>query len=217
MKSLLVVLLAAGSLSLSAAGITGTKHDLSTNALAGQAHTNTTQVCVFCHAPHNAASSTAQLVPLWNRKFQGATPSFTLYSSATLTSTPTQPTGASLACFTCHDGTTSVGNLINIPSDVASISYTAGGNVNASGVLGGAAALGTDLSNDHPVSMTYPTKTGLVVPTVAGSTSNVGGLPLFSSKVECASCHDVHSNAVAAPFLRASMTNSALCTTCHIK
>ncbi len=215
MKSLSVVLLAAGSLSLSAAGITGTKHDLSTNALAGQGHTNTTQVCVFCHAPHNAAAT--QLAPLWNRNFTGATPTFTLYSSSTLTSTPTQPTGASLACFTCHDGTTSVGNLINMPSGTASFTYTAGGNVNGSGVLTGTPALGTDLSNDHPVSMTYPTKADLVVPTVAGSTSNVGGLPLFSSKVECASCHDVHSNSIATPFLRVSMTNSALCTTCHVK
>ncbi|WP_257308242.1 cytochrome c3 family protein [Geothrix fuzhouensis] len=214
MKSLLVVLLAAGSLSLSA-GIIGTKHDLSTNALAGQGHTNTTQVCVFCHTPHNAAAT--QLAPLWNRKFAGTTPTFTLYSSATLTSTPTQPTGASLACFTCHDGTTSVGNLINMPSDTATFTYTAGGNVSNLGVLSGAPALGTDLSNDHPVSMTYPTKTGLVVPTVSGTTSNVGGLPLFTNKVECASCHDVHSNAIATPFLRASMTNSALCTTCHIK
>ena len=57
MKSLLIALLAVGSLSLSA-GVNGTKHDLSTTGFATK--TNTTQTCVFCHTPHGSAVVASQ-------------------------------------------------------------------------------------------------------------------------------------------------------------
>ncbi|WP_243322176.1 cytochrome c3 family protein [Geothrix sp. SG200] len=221
MKSLLVVLLAAGSLSLSA-GIKGTKHDLSASG-AGAKYT-TTQVCVFCHAPHNAATGTNVLAnqPLWNRNAYTTTaPTFIPYTSATLVQVAGQPTGASLACFTCHDGTSSVGQLINMPTGGLG-TLTGSTNVDATtGHLLNAPALGVDLSNDHPVTITYDTSAAMVpsklnAVTGTGTTANVGGLPLFSGKVECASCHSVHDNTIA-PFLRMTMTNSQLCTTCHVK
>lgn len=217
MKSLLFVLLVAGSMSLSAT-ITGTKHDLSS---AGPgAKTNTTQTCVFCHTPHGSASGAAQIVPLWN-KATTVTTGFTMYTSTTMSGTvDATPTGASMACFTCHDGTQAVGNIINLPNGTASITYTAGGGVNATGfIASGTGLLGKDLTNDHPVSITY--RQDLDASLVNPASFAAGSVRLFptnanSSKVQCASCHDVHSN-TNAPFLRVSMTNSALCTACHIK
>ena len=214
MKTLLV-LLAAGSLSLSAA-ITGTKHDLSSTGPG--AKTNVTQTCVFCHTPHGAA--VAGTAPLWN-KTTTATTGFTMYSSATLSGTvDATPTGASMACFTCHDGTQAVGNIINLPNGTASVTYTAGGGVNATGfIASGTGLLGKDLTNDHPVAITYQQNldASLVNPTAfAANTVRLFPTNANGSKVQCASCHDVHNN-TNAPFLRVSMTNSALCTACHIK
>jgi predicted CXXCH cytochrome family protein len=40
---------------------------------------------------------------------------------------------------------------------------------------------------------------------------------LFSGKMQCATCHEVHSNTVGRPFLRASTTGSDLCLGCHGK
>lgn len=214
MKSLLLALLAVGSLSLNAQ-IAGTKHDLSSTGPGGK--TNTTQVCVFCHAPHNTAAT--PLAPLWNRN--AVVQSFTMYTSGTIKGTvDASPTGASLACFTCHDGTTAVGNVANLPMDAAgTLTYTAGGLMNATGVLTGTVALGTDLSNDHPVAITYQNNlnSGLKDPTTfAANTVKLFPSNVQGAKVQCASCHDVHSAAID-PFLRVSMSGSALCTACHSK
>jgi predicted CXXCH cytochrome family protein len=83
-------------------------------------------------------------------------------------------------------------------------------------------SLGTDLSNDHPISMPYPTPAqdpAFKVPTDAqkgwgGASPNE--VKLYAGWVECGSCHNVHSNDFA-PFLRKSNAASALCTTCHAK
>jgi predicted CXXCH cytochrome family protein len=214
MKSLLLVLLAAGTLSLSA-GVNGTKHDLSSTGPGGK--TTTTQTCVFCHTPHGAAA--AGIVPVWN-KTTTVTTGFTMYASGgSITGViDSTPTGTSMACFTCHDGTQAVGNVLNAPNTGSTTAYTAGGLMNATGFLTGAALLGKDLSNDHPISITYSADSGLVAKaTVLALTNSV---KLFgaagSEKVQCASCHNVHDNTIA-PFLRVSITASALCTTCHIK
>ncbi len=72
--------------------ITGSAHDFSAEGY------GSTQICIFCHAPHNNAGGT----PLWNHAPTAAT--FTLYSSSTLNSTQAQPAGVSKLCLSCHDG-----------------------------------------------------------------------------------------------------------------
>ena len=220
MKSLLTVLLAVGALSLSAqTPLKGTKHDLSTTGAQGK--TNTTQTCVFCHAPHSNAAAAASLAPLWNRKAVAYT--FTMYTNATLKGVVGTIGGASMACFTCHDGTTSVGNVINIPKDAAgALTYntaTAGTRMSATGQLTGTAVITTDLSNDHPVAITYvAANAGLKDPsTFVAGTVKLFPSNIYGSKVECASCHDVHGGAAGTPFLRMSNASSALCTACHTK
>ncbi|MBZ5523055.1 MAG: cytochrome c3 family protein, partial [Acidobacteriia bacterium] len=88
--------------------------------------------------------------------------------------------------------------------------------------------LGTDLRNDHPVSIVYETARAATpaefIPQVmAGAKITVGvqALPLFGSStnnatVECASCHNAHDNTLG-NFLRKANTGSAMCLSCHIK
>jgi len=185
------------------ATIVSSKHDMR-SYVSGE---TTTQVCVFCHVPHNANTS---LGPLWNHTDTAAT--FGVYTSSTLNGAMGQPAGVSRACLSCHDGTVAVNSLIQAPKD-----GTAGTLISISG----AALLGTDLSNDHPVSITYrdDLDTGLrakTTSTVAGPswTAQLYGSTPYT--VECASCHAVHDPTVT-PFLRIANTNSQMCTTCHLK
>jgi predicted CXXCH cytochrome family protein len=177
--------------------ITGTAHDLSGRGW------GTDQICIFCHTPHNAL--TPQLVPLWNHAAT-AVASFTLYSSPSLTAVPGQPAGVSKACLSCHDGT------------VALDSY---GTRTGTNFITGTALLGTDLSNDHPVSFTYnaalaTSDGGLVTPASASWVDAGQTAPLYAAQLECGSCHNVHDPQYG-DFLRKSNAASALCLTCHVK
>lgn len=164
--------------------IRGTKHNLSATTGAythptaggGTAPNRTvlasseTQICVFCHTPHGGSTSTK---PLWNRKVAGAgyTPSYILYDSSTLDAKQVQgslmqPGGSSKLCLSCHDGSVAIGN-VNVLNGLDKSGTAAGTNVIAmqSGVTtmptgsgadtGFTRNLGTDLTNDHPISISY--------------------------------------------------------------
>jgi len=182
--------------SWAAGSIVGTDHDLSSRGW------GTDEICVFCHTPHNAKSE--QLAPLWNH--QSTTATYTLYSSSTLNAAPGQPAGVSKACLSCHDGTVAIDSYAN---------QTGTHNMT------GGALMGTDLSNDHPISFTYDAALatadgGLVTPASSAWVDGGHTLPLFTSKMECGSCHNVHSN-VNGDFLRKSNAASAMCLSCHNK
>lgn len=136
------------------AGVVGSQHDL-TSGGDGQGSGNTDQVCIFCHTPHGADTSAA--VPLWNKVL--ADPgSYTQYSSLGTPSFDSEeaPVGSvSLACLSCHDGTQAMDVVLNQPGSGGYI--PAGGNIGGLGIMTGAPIpmLGTDLSNDHPISMQY--------------------------------------------------------------
>jgi len=201
-------------------GIVGTAHDLSSTGL--NKVTVATNVCIFCHATHGTGAP-QQLIPSWNRATTATT--FQMYNasvSPTLKgAVDTQPTGPTLACLSCHDGTVAMGALINTPIGGGQTTYTsiAGGVSNASGRMTGSNVVGPNLTGDHPVSITYQDNlnTGLKVATT------LTGVKLYpnnatGSKVHCGSCHDVHNYGTVganAPFLRVTMANSALCVSCH--
>jgi predicted CXXCH cytochrome family protein len=207
MKKLFVLTLSVFLATGAFAAITGSAHDFSANGWANN------EICLPCHTPHNAKQGADNLVPLWNHDVTATNP-FTLYSSptGTLNAGPLgQPAGVSKACLSCHDGTIGVdvyGNNTPVPTMIAAT-----------------ADLGTDLSNDHPISFTYDTALAtadgeLIDPSSAGS-SGLGGTIqndlLFSDQMECGSCHDVHNTAAVASLLRKSNAASALCLTCHDK
>jgi hypothetical protein len=208
-------------------GIEGTAHDLSATGL--NSVTMATRSCVFCHTVHNpGAGSGAKLIPAWNHTTTVAT--FTMYNNtnhanADLKGTvDSQPTGPSLACLSCHDGTVSVGSLLVAPAGGGNDSYlSARGGVNPSTgrISSGRGLVGTDLSNDHPVSITYQDNLNPGLQPAA-SLSGVRLYPenVTGAKVQCSSCHDVHNYGApgaTAPFLRATMVGSFLCRTCHKK
>jgi len=233
--------------------VSNTRHNLSRTD--GQAISNsaTDEVCVFCHTPHwSNADARAADAPLWNRMFSGAT--YTVYSSGTMDTTPGQPDGGSIACLSCHDGTVAFDSLVNAPGRANSTNgYTfTPGEVNATFVndptftlgwdftdfgvpmakptnmteIGGRVLIGTDLSNDHPVSMVYPTPAQDPAfnqpPGTPGSPRVFpNGIRTFAAdKVQCPSCHEPHASAGAKgiiSYLRMVNQESAICLTCHIK
>jgi predicted CXXCH cytochrome family protein len=79
---------------------------------------------------------------------------------------------------------------------------------------GGFTNLGTDLRNDHPVSVTFDNTADTKFHTAAEI--EAAGLQFYNGKVQCGSCHNPHT-AENRPFLRVSNNGSALCLTCHIK
>ena len=210
-----------------AASILTSKHNLSTTGT-GVHSTNVTQVCVFCHTPHGAYGSatsegtsgpiSAQLVPLWNHAT--TTASYTMYNS---TNNPisnlqgtvdTSPTGASLACLSCHDGTLAIDQY----GEKVSGSFTpTAKEVVLAPVEGYAGILtGGNLMNDHPIGFSWATATP------DADIQNASSLPLFvngtlNDSMECATCHDVHGKLVPAKFLRVNNAGSNLCLSCHNK
>ncbi|MGD9897703.1 MAG: cytochrome c3 family protein [Calditrichaceae bacterium] len=185
-----------------AQSIVGSAHDFSSAAW------NTSdQICIVCHTTHNADVSVSD-APLWNHEMTSAT--FTPYSSASMNATVGQPDASSKLCMSCHDGTIAVDNY--------------GGQTGGSHFITGNSLVGTDLSDDHPVSFTYDAALansdgGLYDPSTANS--GMGGTIsndlLIGGKVQCASCHDVHNSQGFSKLLVISNSSSALCLTCHNK
>ena len=182
--------------------IIGSAHDFSS------ASWNTTgQICIVCHAPHNADVSVND-APLWNHQSTVAT--FTPYSSASLNATVGQPDASSKLCLSCHDGTVAVDNF--------------GGTTSGTFFITGNSLIGTDLNDDHPVSFIYDPALAIADGGLADPTSTNSGLGgtisqdlLIGDKVQCASCHDVHNASGLDKLLIKSNAQSDLCLTCHIK
>jgi predicted CXXCH cytochrome family protein len=214
---ILVILLNASG--VFSASVVGSKHDLtSTTGASAYKTTGTNQVCVFCHTPHFSSAA----APLWNRTASAA--SYQMYNSsvsATMDMTvAANPQGVSAVCLSCHDGTVAFDSLLNKPGSGSGApsgwSWNAAGNTMIS-AMSPSTMLGSDLRNDHPISVTYDASRDPAF--VAPVNGTVNGLPLYGAgknQVECASCHNVHDNANA-PFLRVSNGGSALCLKCHIK
>ncbi len=219
--------------------IVGSDHDMTsigiTRQHAGTDFNDYDEVCVYCHTPHGADPS----VPLWNRQINQG--SYTLYNSATLDASMEQPslTGITRMCLSCHDGTIAVDSLVNTPNnnfpvagdhmrmstDLAADSCNSCHSTADDGVTVdvGPSFVTTDLSDDHPVSFVYDddlatTDGGLETP--SNTPSGLGGFiaddMLINSRIECASCHNVHDPDIF-PFLIKDNTGSALCVTCHMK
>ncbi|NMG44985.1 hypothetical protein GPA22_14755 [Aromatoleum toluvorans] len=209
------------------ANIKGTKHNLSATGpgpvKAATGASGTDQICVFCHTPH-AANATAP-GPLWNRALSTAT--YTPYTSNSLDAEDIlngsigQPGGASKLCLSCHDGTLALGAVANSPGSgtgktVSMVGTTVDSKMpTTDSTTGFTRNLGTDLTNDHPISFTFnstlATRDGefRTPPYSAGGKTIVGirtpgnkpMLPLdHEGKVQCTSCHDPHLD--ASKFLR---------------
>ena len=178
-----------------------TKHNLSVNGSGTVKASTESEVCIFCHTPHNSSPRP----PLWNRNDPGSI--YTLYTSSTTQASIGQPTGSSILCLSCHDGTIALGSVLSRPSPIPF-----GGSVTTMPV--GTSNLGTDLSDDHPISFTYNAALAALDGQLQDPATLTGQIQLENGKVQCTSCHEPHRN-VYAGFLVASTNQSVLCVACH--
>jgi predicted CXXCH cytochrome family protein len=219
------------------AQVSGTKHNLSSgsgNAVRSAATGGTDQVCVFCHVPHKARTDRNAA---WNRSDPGSGASWGA-AATTVNGTvlPNTVGRGSLACFSCHDGTTNIGAVLNSPTGAA-LSMT-GTDADGSLTAGSKALVNpSSLAGNHPVSVRMPasdnaagtyngSSTGSGVQTAdydTLATARSAGIVFYADStntsvfgIECGSCHEPHDNSTA-PFLRGSLSGSGLCTNCHNK
>jgi len=208
-------------------GIAATAHNLSKDGKGNVKAATETQVCVFCHTPHNASTTVAG--PLWNRNSSPG--SYTRYTSASMDADSiaggfaADPGGSSLLCLSCHDGMVALGSVLNVKGKAATISMTDKNGAALTYMPDGAGQLSgdtrnlqKDLSNDHPISVTYDddlavadgemTRLTTVDPKQRDKTNlNLIGIrtstykPLLpleptgangAGQVQCATCHDPH-------------------------
>ncbi|WP_242093903.1 cytochrome c3 family protein [Aestuariivivens sediminicola] len=178
-------------------GISQSRHNLSASGKGVVKTMDDSRVCIFCHTSHSSNPK----APLWNRGRSGAI--YTLYNSSTLDAKPGQPDGTSILCLSCHDGTVALGNTYKNPNSMSfAHSMTQRGN------------LGTDLSDDHPISFIYDA----ALATTDGELKDPFTLEThvldYNGKLQCTSCHDSHKD-LEGNFLKRSNEFSELCFTCH--
>lgn len=159
------------------------------------------EICIFCHTPHNSKPDS----PLWNRNDPGAF--YNLYTSSTNQAATIQPTGSSLLCLSCHDGTIALGNVLSRTTD---ISFTGG----ITQMPTGSSNLSTDLSDDHPISFHYSSALATADGQLKDPALVTHPVSLENGYVQCTSCHDPHTN-IYSDFLVTSNQYSELCFKCH--
>ncbi len=228
------LLVSPGADAVRISNVRNSKHNLSaTSSTATRTVTavSETQICAFCHTPHGAtmtavggAAITGQL---WNRTVPNST-TYTGYTSSSLDAATIQagfsgqPAGSSKLCLSCHDGTLALGsvNVLNGASPPVPIAMTGGITTLPTGTYGATSGftenLGANLTNDHPISVTYdntlatrdgelrgldanqkyPATTGTVI-----GKRTAGYKPLLpleptgsgaTGQIQCSACHDPH-------------------------
>lgn len=179
-----------------------TPHNLSASGPDVVRASSEEQVCIFCHATHISQP----IMPRWNRHFSDS--SYIPYSSSALDANPDQPTGASKMCLSCHDGTIALGNVVSRGQVIQM----------ARGITRmpfGTSNLGTDLSDDHPVSFRYDSDLAAQDVHLVNPASLPPGIKLDANlELQCTTCHDVHDNTHGF-FLTRNNDNSELCISCH--
>jgi predicted CXXCH cytochrome family protein len=185
---------------VNAQSIVNSKHNLSVSGPGTVKATSETEICLFCHTPHNSRPA----APLWNRNDPGST--YTIYSSSTLQALPGQPDGASILCLSCHDGTVALGSVLSRPSQITMATGTF--------MPSGASNLTTNLRDDHPISFLYNSALATADGQLKDPASITPPVSLSNQRMQCTSCHDPHNNTYS-DFLVASPQNSNLCNSCH--
>lgn len=201
--SAILVIFALSAAAILSGGIRNTKHNLSSGGPIGDIKSgDTSMICIFCHTPHISRAA----APMWNR--ETGEPVYTIYNSSTLYSTPGQPDGTSKLCLSCHDGTIALGRILSRTKEF-DMRGTSMGRIPPAKP----ANLGSDLSDDHPISFN-PASAVSASPDLRHPAPDdrvrYGG----DAKLQCTSCHNPHEN-LFSRFLVKSNRGAAICKTCH--
>ncbi|MBI5527420.1 MAG: hypothetical protein HY897_13890 [Deltaproteobacteria bacterium] len=181
------------------ARVIGTKHNLAIQRQNAAVPAASREVCAFCHTPHAPRVKKA----LWNQQMSSAV--YKPYESSTLGAKVGQPTGASKLCLSCHDGTIAAGTVLKGRRAGSAKAWT----------LDRRKVLGTDLSDDHPISFRYDAALFGRDPQLVNPATLPKSVPLDANReMQCTSCHDAHDDKFGS-FLVADNGRSALCTACH--
>jgi len=213
----LVMLGVAGPVLAAAGDVASTVHNLSVSGPGEVRAVSETEVCKFCHVPHNAVVPK----PLWGHAISTA-----VYRTAEVTTgrgirqPAPQPDGSSRLCLSCHDGTVALGELAGDPRPISmsSVQYLGPGRPGH---------LGTDLTGGHPIS--FVVSDAAVAPAAPGRDMGVKPLAVVGGdpdvkldrlgKMQCTTCHDPHSDRYYQPGLVPRFwvkpTVGEVCTTCH--
>jgi len=206
------------------AGVFNSKHNLSVSGPGEAKAVAETEICIFCHTPHNAAPNS----PLWNHAVSSE--NYTNYYSETLKAYP--PGGAppidgfSRLCLSCHDGTIALGATIgSARGNIQMLSVP--GIVEGGRLSSGAAGyLGTDLSGGHPISFVFDAN----LASIRNAEPDIMHLnwpivdpdvKLYPAQegygVQCTSCHDPHGGKGGpdAPPFWLKPTYDDVCLVCH--
>jgi hypothetical protein len=152
-----------------------------------------TEVCKFCHIPHNAVVPQ----PLWGHTLSTVDRYLvpTIRRGKGASEPAPQPDGSSRLCLSCHDGTVALGDIGGSGPPIA----MAGAQRLDRGRRG---HIGTDLSGSHPISFVVPDGE----PGGPDSERDMGLRPLdlirseesvsldAKGKMQCTTCHDPHSD-----------------------
>ena len=137
-----LVLGALAAMTLADKSVVNSKHDLSFKGPGLTRAVHESQICIFCHTPHNAAPQT----PLWNR--ENPRTHYRIYESSTTDARIDQPSGPSKMCLSCHDGSMALGNVLSRPATHPIV-------MTARTIPPGTKDLTNDLSDDHPIGFRY--------------------------------------------------------------
>lgn len=197
--------------------VAATLHNLSVSGPGEIKSQTETEVCKFCHIPHNAVVPQ----PLWGHALSEvsryAVPQ--MRRGRSLAPAP-QPDGSSRLCLSCHDGTVALGQIVSEsrPLPMAGAQRLARGR---SGYLG------TDLSGGHPISFVMPDGDA----NDPEGREDMGLKPLDlvradgqvrldgKGKMQCTTCHDPHADRHyepgRVPRFWVKPTVAEVCLACH--
>ncbi len=177
-----------------------TRHNLTSTGPGPIRVAGASNVCSFCHTPHAANP----IAPLWNRADPGSY--YEVYRSPTLQADVPQPTGSSRLCLSCHDGTIALNQTYNSKNLGTGTIYISASD---------AGYIGTDLTDDHPISFIYDAALATRDPKLRDPSSLPNTLPLdHENRLQCTTCHDPHNDSLGF-FLRMDNRESKMCTSCH--
>ena len=194
-----------------------TVHNLSSSGPGEVRALGESEVCKFCHIPHNPVAAE----PLWGQSLSRAqylTPSVREGGGA---KTPApQPDGSSRLCLSCHDGTVALGD---VRGRAQPIPFASGQRLRP----GQKGFLGTDLTGSHPISFVVPATDP--DPAASERDMRLRSMQVAASdddvnldaagKMQCTTCHEPHSDRYyqpgKVPRFWVKPTVEEVCITCH--